>query len=67
MGHRSVKEYVESSDCLILQGALMTDISFGISTAREQSKSIYVTSEIISIKHQSITGENRRPRRPCSC
>ncbi|HEY7083123.1 MAG TPA: hypothetical protein VH500_25800 [Nitrososphaeraceae archaeon] len=46
MGHQSVKEYVESSDCLILLGALMTDINFGISTTPiEQSKSIYVTSE----------------------
>jgi indolepyruvate decarboxylase len=45
MGHQSVKEYVESSDCLILLGALMTDINFGISTTPiEQSKSIYVTS-----------------------
>jgi TPP-dependent 2-oxoacid decarboxylase len=31
MGFQSVREYVESSDCLILLGALMTDINFGIS------------------------------------
>jgi TPP-dependent 2-oxoacid decarboxylase len=55
MGHQSVKEYVESSDCLILLGALMTDINFGISTTPiEQSKSIYVTSEKISIKHHNF-------------
>jgi TPP-dependent 2-oxoacid decarboxylase len=55
MGHQSVKEYVESSDCLILLGALMTDINFGISTTPiEQSKSIYVTSEKISIKRHNF-------------
>src|SRR5919199_5140303 len=55
MGHRSVREYVESSDCLILLGALMTDINFNITpTPIEQSKSIYVTSEKLSIKHQSF-------------
>lgn len=46
MGHESVREYVESSDCLILLGALMTDINFGITpTPIEQSNSIYATSE----------------------
>src|SRR5919202_302201 len=54
MGHESVREYVESSDCLILMGALMTDINFGISpTPIEQSKSIYVTSEKLSVKHHN--------------
>jgi TPP-dependent 2-oxoacid decarboxylase len=55
MGHESVRECVESSDCLILMGALMTDINFGISpTPIEQSKSIYVTSEKLSIKHHNF-------------
>lgn len=55
MGHESVREYVESSDCLILLGALMTDINFGITpTPIEQSKSIYVTSEKLSIKHHTF-------------
>src|SRR6188472_1766645 len=55
MGHQSVREYVESSDCLILLGALMTDINFGISpTPIAQSKSIYVTSEKLSIKHHNF-------------
>jgi indolepyruvate decarboxylase len=55
MGHQSVREYVESSDCLILLGALMTDINFGISTTPiEQSKSIYVTSEKLSVKHHNF-------------
>ena len=55
MGHQSVRDYVESSDCLILLGALMTDIDFSISpTPIEQSKSIYVTSEKLSIKHHNF-------------
>src|ERR1051325_5208329 len=55
MGHESVREYVESSDCLILLGSLMTDINFSISpTPIEQSNSIYVTSEKLSIKHHNF-------------
>jgi TPP-dependent 2-oxoacid decarboxylase len=55
MGYYSVRKYVESSDCLILLGALMTDINFGISpTPIEQSRSIYVTSEKLSIKHHNF-------------
>jgi TPP-dependent 2-oxoacid decarboxylase len=55
MGHQSVRDYVESSDCLILLGALMTDIDFSISpTPIDQSKSIYVTSEKLSIKHHNF-------------
>ena len=55
MGRQSVREYVESSDCLILLGALMTDINFSISpTPIEQSKSIYVTSEKLSIKYHNF-------------
>jgi indolepyruvate decarboxylase len=55
MGHPLVKKFVESSDCLILLGALMTDINFSISsTPIEQSKSIYVTSEKLSIKHHNF-------------
>jgi TPP-dependent 2-oxoacid decarboxylase len=55
MGHESVREYVESSDCLILVGALMTDINFSITpTPIEQSKSIYITSEKLSIKYHNF-------------
>jgi indolepyruvate decarboxylase len=55
MGHESVRKYVESSDCLILLGALMTDINFSITpTPIDQSKSIYVTSEKLSIKHHNF-------------
>ena len=55
MRHQIVREYDESSDCLILLCALMTDINFCTpSTPIEQSKSIYVTSEKLSIKHHNF-------------
>ncbi len=55
MGHESVRKYVESSDCLILLAALMTDIDFSITpTPIDQFKSIYVTSEKLSIKHHNF-------------
>ena len=34
MGRDDVRQYVESSDCVILLGAFMTDINLGIYTAR---------------------------------
>ena len=55
MGDEFVRECVESSDCLILLGALMTDIDFGISaTPIEEKHSIYVTSEKLSIRHHNF-------------
>ena len=54
MGHEDVRDYVESSDCLILLGAPMSDIDLGVYTAHlDQSKSIYVTSEKTSIRYHS--------------
>ncbi len=34
MGHEDVREYVETSDCLILLGAQMSDVDLGIFTAK---------------------------------
>jgi indolepyruvate decarboxylase len=50
MGHEDIRDYVETSDCLILLGALMSDVNLGIYTAHlEASRSIYVTNEKTSI------------------
>ena len=50
MGRDDVRQYVESSDCLILLGAFMTDINLGVYTARlDPGRSIYATSEKTSI------------------
>lgn len=52
MCRESVRKYVEDSDCLIMLGALLTDIDLGIYTAQlNPSKSIYVTSESLRISH----------------
>ena len=47
-----VRKYVEDSDCLIMLGALLTDIDLGIYTAQlDPSRSIHVTSESLRISH----------------
>ena len=57
MGREEVREYVESSDCLILFGVFMSDINLGIFTAHlDQGKSIYVTSEKASIRYHTYEG-----------
>lgn len=54
MGHDFVKEYVESSDCLILLGALMTDIDLGGYTAKiDQGRTISITSERVSVSYHN--------------
>jgi TPP-dependent 2-oxoacid decarboxylase len=55
MGHELVRNYVESSDCLLLLGSPLTDIDFSITpTPIDQSKVIYATSERLSIKHHNF-------------
>jgi indolepyruvate decarboxylase len=52
MGREEVREYIESSDCLILLGAPMSDVDLGIFTARlNPASSISVTSEKASIRY----------------
>ena len=54
MGREDVRRYVESSDCVVLLGAFMTDINLGIYTARlDPARSIYATSEKLSIRYHS--------------
>src|SRR5436190_3458816 len=54
MGREDVRRYVESSDCLIMLGAFMTDTNLGIFTARlDPARSIYATSEKISIRYHN--------------
>jgi len=51
-GYEDVRTYVESSDCLILLGAIMSDMDLGMYTANlDQGRSISVTSEKTSIRH----------------
>ncbi len=54
MGFQDVREYVESSDCLILLGAFLSDIDLAIYTAHlDLSRSISVTSEKACIRHHN--------------
>jgi indolepyruvate decarboxylase len=54
MGHDAVREYVESSDCLILLGALMTDIDLGGFTAKiDQKRTIYINSDKFSVRYHN--------------
>jgi TPP-dependent 2-oxoacid decarboxylase len=54
MGREEVRKYVESSDCLIILGAFMSDINLGIFTAHlDQGKSIYVTREKLFIQYHT--------------
>ncbi|MCX5810833.1 MAG: thiamine pyrophosphate-binding protein [Proteobacteria bacterium] len=59
MGRKEVRKYVESSDCLILLGTLMTDIDLGIFTARlEQGRSISATSEKLLVRYHAYEDIN---------
>lgn len=54
MGREDVRRYVESSDCVILLGAFLTDINLGIYTARlDPGRSIYATSEKLSVRYRT--------------
>src|SRR5690242_16083578 len=55
MGREDVRQYVESSDCLIMLGWFMTDINLGVYTARiDSARSICVTSEKLSIRYSNF-------------
>jgi indolepyruvate decarboxylase len=54
MGFQDVRDYVESSDCLILLGAFLSDIDLAIYTAHlDLKRSISVTSEKASIRNHN--------------
>src|SRR5439155_1821187 len=55
MGRDDVRRYVESSDCVLMLGAFMTDINLGIYTAQlDPARSIYATSEKLSIRYHTF-------------
>jgi TPP-dependent 2-oxoacid decarboxylase len=57
MSRERVREYVETSDCVILLGVFLTDINMGIFTAKlDQSKSIHATGEKTSIRYHTYPG-----------
>ncbi len=55
LGREAVRRYVESSDCVIMLGAFMTDINLGIFTARlDPARCIYATSEKLAIRYHNF-------------
>ncbi len=51
MGRDEVRRYVESADCLLMLGCLMSDINLGIFTARlDPDRAIYATSEKLMVR-----------------
>ena len=55
MGLEPVRDYVESSDCVLMLGAFMTDINLGIYTARlDLARAISITSEKLSIRFHTF-------------
>jgi len=55
MGRAEVQKYVESADLVLMLGVFMTDINLGVYTADlDQSRTIYATSEKVSIKRHSF-------------
>lgn len=53
-GLAEITEFVEGSDCIIFLGALLTDLNLGVYTAKiDQARSIYATSEKLTIHHHS--------------
>jgi len=55
MGREEVREYVESSDCVLMLGAFMTDINLGIYTAQlDPARTISITSEKLSLGYHTF-------------
>lgn len=62
MGRPEITTLVETSDCLVILGAFMTDVNLGIYTANlARSRSIYATSDKITVcysTYQDVTFED---------
>ena len=52
VGQETARQYVESSDCLIILGATLSDITLGMFTAQiDQRQVIYVSAEKLSVMY----------------
>jgi len=50
IGREAVRRYVETSDCILMLGVMMTDMNLGIYTARlDRNKCIHAVTEKISV------------------
>ena len=52
VGQESARQNVESSDCIVILGASLSDITLGMFTAQiDEKKTIYVSAEKLSVKY----------------
>jgi len=52
LGRQEVREYVESSDCLLMLGMMMTDLNLGVYSAHlDQSRCIHAAFEKLSVAY----------------
>ncbi len=57
LGNQQVRDYVESSDCLLLFGVFLTDVNLGVYTANlDDTNSIYVANDQARIGHHHYLG-----------
>jgi TPP-dependent 2-oxoacid decarboxylase len=50
MGREAVRDYVEKSDCIVLLGAMMTDMNLGIYTAHiDRRAAVYAAKDRVSV------------------
>jgi indolepyruvate decarboxylase len=53
----SVRQYVESSDCVLMLGTFITDMSMGIYTARlDRNRTVLATTETIGVRYHQYEG-----------
>lgn len=61
LGREDVARAVESSDCLIMLGTILTDLNLGLFTAHlDRDRSIEATSDKVQIQHHAYAGLNLR-------
>ncbi len=55
MGRENVRDYVESSDCIVVLGTMMTDLNLGIYTARiDRRFSVYAAKDRVAVGHHAF-------------
>jgi TPP-dependent 2-oxoacid decarboxylase len=57
IGDERVREYIESSDCIILVGVFLTDLDLGVYTAHLDTRNvIHISNENVSIGYHTYRG-----------
>jgi indolepyruvate decarboxylase len=57
MGRDAVRDYVEKSDCIVLLGAMLTDMNLGIYTAQiDRASSVYAAKDRVAVGFSGYDG-----------